>query len=133
MLVEMSWAATGCLQYYTNSVGKIRSFNFPDTTPGATIAAGFAYHLHDQHYKICMRQGMGMEAICYIPCTNIVGVNAGTTGAIPSNQPSFGLSAVEGVISNIEATSLVDTACSTDYIWIRPGTDIATQFSTAIS
>lgn len=121
---------TGCLQYYTNTVGKIRSFNFPDTTPGAAITAGFAVHLHDQHYKICIRQGIGNEVICYIPCTNIVGVNAGASGNIPTNQPSFGLSANEIAT---EATNLVDTACSTDYIWIRPGTDIATQFTTAIS
>jgi hypothetical protein len=121
---------TGCLQYYTNTSGKIRSFGFPDAAPGATLAAGYAYHFHNQHYKICIRQGIGREVICYIPCTNIVGVNTGTTGTIPSSQPSFGLSAVE---ETAEAMSLVDTSCSTDYVWIRPGNDVSSQFTTAIS
>jgi len=120
----------GCLQYYTNPVGKVRSFGFPDSAHNAAIAAGHAYHFHNQHYKICIRQALGREVICWIPCTNIVGVNTGTTGTIPTNQPSFGLSAVE---ESAEAMSLTDSSCSTDYVWIRPGTKIATQFTTAIS
>lgn len=120
----------GCLQYYQNDSGKIRSFGFPDAAPGTAITAGYAYHLHNQHYKICMRRNIGKEVICYIPCTSIVGANVGTTGTIPTNQPSFGLSAVE---DDDVAKSMTDSSCSTDYIWIHSGTATANKFTTAIS
>lgn len=120
----------GCLQYYQNTVGKIRSFNFPDASPGTAIPGGFAIHLHNQHYKICMRRGLGTEAICYIPCTSTAGVTVATAGVSPTQQPSFGLSPGE---MEMEARSVVDTECSTDYIWLRPSTALSTQFSAAIN
>jgi len=118
----------GCLQYFTNESGKIRSFNFPDYAPGAVIPVG-GLHLHDQHYKICIRRGNGKEINCYIPCTAIVGVSGNTAGNVPTNQGSFGLSPTEA--ENV-AKSFVDTDCSTDYIWMKPGNAISTQFTTAI-
>lgn len=120
---------TGCLQYYPNTAGKIRSFNFPDAAVGATLAGGYTYHLTDQDYKICIRKGAGNEIICWQPCTNIVGATINTAGSTPTAQPSFGLSATAE--ENI-AESNVDSHCSTDYIWIRPGNDVSTNFVAAI-
>lgn len=117
----------GCLQYFQNTSGKIRSFNFPDTTPGATITYNFATHLANQHYKACIRKGNGKEVICYVPCSSIVGASDGDFEKLTS-QPSFGLSAS----SNAASKSSVETRCSSDYIWIPQG-DISTQFTTAIS
>lgn len=119
----------GCLQYFTNEVGKIRSFNFPDVAAGTLIPGGFTYHLHNQHYKICIRRGNGKEVICYTPCTSSVGVGGNTAGDIPTQQPSFGLSASE---TAEVAKSLVDSDCSTDYIWMRPGHGVAGEFVIAI-
>lgn len=118
----------GCLQYFQNPNGKIRSFNFPETTPGATLAGGYTYHLHDQHYEICIRRELGKDLICYIPCTNVVGTGPATAGKTITAQPSFGLSASE---TSIEAKAIIDTECSTDYIWIRPGTGVVGEFDSS--
>jgi len=119
----------GCLQYFENTSGKIRSFNFPDATPGTTIAGGYATHLANQHYKACIRQGAGKEVICYIPCTHIAG--AGTAENAPTSQPSFGLS-LSPDAGEAQAEGGQDTDCSTDYIWIPNGIKY-NQFTTAIS
>jgi len=115
---------TGCLQYFENTSGKIRSFNFPDTTPGTTISAGYGVHLANQHYRVCMRRGNGKEVICYVPCTNVVGTTAAAAGSVPTAQPSFGLS----TSPNAEAQSGIDEDCSTDYIWIPSGVDSEEEF-----
>jgi len=119
----------GCLQYFENTSGKIRSFNFPDTTPGTTITAGYAVHLANQHYTACVRRGNGKEVICYVPCTHIAGVSATATGSVPTASPSFGLS----LSPNAAAQSGVNTACSTDYLWIPGGVDSNEEFDTGES
>jgi len=124
---EEAGGPPGCLQYFENTSGKIRSFNFPDASPGTTITSGYATHLVNQHYQVCVRQGAGKEVICYIPCTSIAGEGAVET--IPSNQPSFGLS-INNEAGNAEGAQ--DSECSTDYIWIPNGI-IYSQFTTAIS
>jgi len=121
----------GCLQYLESTSGKIRSFNFPDITPGATVTYKVA-HLVNQHYKICIRRGNGKEVICYTPCTRQVGESSGTAGVAATGQPSFGLSIAE----TAESESVVDSECSTDYIWIPNAgyvTTGASLFTTAIS
>jgi len=115
------------LQYFENTSGKIRSFNFPDSSPGTTMAAGYAVHLANQHYKACIRRGNGKEAICYIPCTSVDGEDGGANTAVTA-QPSFGISISPAQTSQ----GGEETDCSTDYIWI-PNGRISTQFTTAIS
>jgi len=121
----------GCLQYYENTSGKIRSFNFPDYSPGATVTYKVT-HLVNQHYKICMRRGNGKEVICYAPCTLVTGTTGTTAGAAASAQPSFGLSLSPTIVGQ----GTVDVACSTDYLYI-PATKWLdsgeTEFTTAIS
>jgi len=103
----------GCLQYFENTSGKIRSFNFPDYSPGATVTYKVT-HLINQHYKICFRRGNGKEILCMIPCSFTVGETGTIEGGAATSQPSFGLS-----LSDDEAgQSIVDTECSTDYIYI---------------
>jgi len=103
----------GCLQYYTSSSGKIRSFNFPDLTPGAAV--GYKYvHLSRQHYKACIRKASAMTFICYGMCTSIAGTAIATAGVAVITQPSFGLS-----ISPADGSqSAVGSACTSDYITI---------------
>jgi hypothetical protein len=107
---------TGCLQYYTSSSGKIRSFNFPDLTPGASV--GYKYvHLSRQHYKACIRKNSGKAYICYIGCTTIAGTSTGIKDNAVTTQPSFGLSLSPAAASQ----SAVGTACTSDYITIPQG------------
>jgi len=117
----------GCLQYFENTSGKIRSFNFPDGSPGTTISAGYAVHLANQHYKACVRRGNGKEVICYVPCTHTQGTSS-IAETTPTAQPSFGLS----VAPSEEAMGDTEENCSSDYIWIPNGI-IYTEFTTAIA
>jgi len=121
----------GCLQYYESTSGKIRSFNFPDQTPGATVSYKTT-HLVNQHYKACIRRGNAKEVICYIACTHIVGATGTTAGGAATGQPSFGLS----VSPATAGQSGVETACSTDYLFIPHVKEVDTaesKFTTAIS
>merc|ERR1712241_642280 len=107
---------TGCLQYYTSSSGKIRSFNFPDLTPGASV--GYKYvHLSRQHYKACIRKNLGVGYICYIGCTTIVGSGTATKDYLVILQPSFGLS----ISPDAASQGAAGTSCSSDYITIPQG------------
>jgi len=103
----------GCLQYYTSSAGKIRSFNFPDLTPGAAV--GYKYvHLSRQHYKACIRKATAMTYICYGMCTSIVGSSIAIAGTPVILQPSFGLS----LSPDDGSQSAAGSACTSDYISI---------------
>merc|ERR1711874_555394 len=103
---------TGCLQYYTSSSGKIRSFNFPDLTPGAAV--GYKYvHLSRQHYR---------AYICYIGCSTLAGTSTGIKDNAVTTQPSFGLSLSPAAASQ----AAVGTACTSDYITIPQGMKKAT-------
>jgi len=112
---------TGCLQYYTSSSGKIRSFNFPDLTPGASV--GYKYvHLSRQHYKACIRKNSGKAYICYIGCSTLAGTSTGIKDNAVTTQPSFGLSLSPAAASQ----AAVGTACTSDYITIPQGMKKAT-------
>ena len=51
----------GCLQYYTGTTGRIRSFNSNVAAPIIiTLAA------NDINYNICIRQEAGKLAICFL-------------------------------------------------------------------
>jgi len=45
-----------------------------------------ATHLVNQNYKICMRRGNGYEVICYIPCTDITGIDDAIIGETVTSQ-----------------------------------------------
>jgi len=121
----------GCLQYFENTSGKIRSFNFPDAAPGTTITGGYATHLANQHYTACIRRGNGKEVICYIPCTHTDGESGGD-GTSVTSQPSFGLS-ISTAETSRAGNDLDDASnCSTDYIWIPNGIKY-NQFTDAIA
>jgi len=124
---EESGGPPGCLQYYENTSGKIRSFNFPDASPGTTLTYNYATHLVNQQYKICIRRGNGYEVICYIACTDVTGGDGAVVGDPVTAQSSFGLS-----VTSIAGSSDIDTQCSTDYLWIPLGM-VAAEFTTANS
>jgi hypothetical protein len=93
----------GCLQYFTGVSGTISSFNFP-TSSSKIIAT--TTHLSSQCYTICIRQEQGKCSICYTTA------HSALTGHSPSNQASFGLSAMQGT------PTTHDQQCSTDFISI---------------
>lgn len=103
----------GCLQYFTNTKGKIRTFNFPDLTPGATVTNSIV-HLSNQHYKACVRRATASTHICYTPCTSVDGGGA-TAGGATTAMNSFGLS---GGGSTIISASDLGSYCTSDYIYI---------------
>ena len=43
-------------------------------------------HLSRQHYKACVRRGLGKQYICYIPCTSVAGACSATTAATPTTS-----------------------------------------------
>lgn len=98
----------GCLQWFTDAKGSVRSFNFPLQKAGAAVGVGVV-HLSDQHYKACIRRPAATAEICYMPCTF-----ANPSASII--QSSFGLS-----ISPVATASQsgVDADCTTDFITIR--------------
>jgi len=100
----------GCLQWFTEGTGVIRSFNFPNQAAGAAVAAGVV-HLSNQHYKACIRRPLGASRICYPPCTSVDPTAAGTP------QSSFGVSRS----GDNAAKSAQGTRCSDDYIRIPGG------------
>jgi hypothetical protein len=114
----------GCLQYFPNSSGKIRTFNFPDQTPGAAVGAGVV-HLSNQHYKACVRRATASNYICYAPCTSSNG-GGGTAGSATTAMNSFGLS---GGGSAIISASNLGSYCSTDYIYIAYGQYVAGEMA----
>eukprot|EP00094_Tigriopus_californicus_P002403 TCALIF_02321-PA protein Name:"Protein of unknown function" AED:0.02 eAED:0.02 QI:56/0.87/0.66/1/0.75/0.88/9/60/293 len=93
----------GCLQYFSNPMGRISSYNFPTTS---TTVDENTTHLSRQTYSMCIRREAGMCAICYIPAI-IPLVEAA------DDQASFGLNKGED--------AAVDTECRDDYIQIPFG------------
>jgi len=100
----------GCLQWFTETTGTIRSFNFPNQAKGAAVAASVV-HLSNQHYKACIRRPLGANRICYPPCTSVDPTATGTP------QSSFGVS----IPGDNAAKSAQGTRCSDDYISIPGG------------
>jgi len=97
----------GCLQWFTENTGTIRSFNFPNQAAGAAVAAGVV-HLSNQHYKACIRRPLGANRICYPPCTSVNPANG---------QSSFGVSRSD----NANANSQQAGQCADDFIGIPGG------------
>lgn len=103
----------GCLQYYESSASRIRSFNFPDVSNGASIAYNYV-HLSRQHYKACIRRALATNYICYTPCTSIKGADPNAASKAVTDQPSFGLN----LSPNAASKSGIGASCSDDYITI---------------
>jgi len=56
--------ASGCLQYFTQSSGRIESYNFP----GDAATPSIQQHLHSQNQNICIRSN-GFRCIRYTACS----------------------------------------------------------------
>jgi len=111
---------SGCLQFFTNVVGTVSSFNYPIgaaavLTAAANPATAFQ-HLASQSYSICFRQGAGNCALCFIPAVR---------ANIAAGMQSFGLS-----VSSTAAMSETAT-CNTDYLVI-PGAMISEAAAKAV-
>jgi len=102
----------GCLQWFTEGTGVLRSFNFPNLAAAAAVALDVV-HLSNQHYKACIRRPLGAHRICYPPCTSVDGQAANNP------QSSFGIS----LSGNAAANSAQGSRCSDDYIRIPGGAE----------
>jgi hypothetical protein len=118
---DESGGPMGCLQYFEQDSGMIRSFNFPVTAKGAKFV-DTVVHLSNQDYTVCIRRAAGKFQICYIQCTVIAAGSAGS-------QSSFGLG-----LSAITAKSdvMLDSDCTSDYITIPRGLHKVTTASTTV-
>jgi len=96
---------SGCLQYYTELTGTIRTFNWQTDAASST-------HLSNQNYDVCIRRGLDRCVICY---SAEISLAAGIAG-------SFGLSV--GTDAAL-ADAMVDSFCSTDYLSIPNGQMVA--------
>ncbi|XP_045034723.1 uncharacterized protein LOC116936379 [Daphnia magna] len=105
-------APPGCLQYFTGSVGVIRSFNFFFESRGVNTARQLSF----QDYTICIRQESNFCEMQYNPCPDQV------------NLPGLGFS-ISGALTAGATTvaSGVDAACTADYLMIPCGSDIRGQ------
>jgi len=109
---------SGCLQFFTNVVGTVASYNYP--IGAAAVLSGSAnpatafQHLASQSYAICFRQGAGNCALCFSPTvrTAVIG-------------QSFGLS------TSTTAAMSETSACVTDYIAI-PGAMVSEVLAKAV-
>ncbi|KAI9559207.1 hypothetical protein GHT06_015996 [Daphnia sinensis] len=124
-------APTDCLQYYTASTGKVKSFNWQDTTSNAIR------QLNNQNYNICFRTELisGQRAtqmclsICSVtnagdpfsittPVAVVVGsANAAAIGAAVSPNSNVGTT-----VSNTAGNTLVAT-CLYDFLLIAGARD----------
>ncbi|XP_045027805.1 uncharacterized protein LOC116920532 isoform X3 [Daphnia magna] len=105
-------APPGCLQYFTASSGRVRSFNWQDVAPTANPR-----QLNNQNYNICFRTelvtGQRATQMCLTPCTV-------TPGAVP-----FALTAVATAAASAVVGTVADT-CYYDFLAIVGGTNLAT-------
>jgi len=93
---------SGCLQYFTGTSGKIKTFNFDggDTTT----------HLANQNYQACIRQAVGM-------CCNQYTVCDGSSETLPFTiYPD-----------SANKKAMKATACTQDYITIEGGTSVCSR------
>jgi len=104
---DTSAGPKGCLQYFTDNTGYIRSFNFPATTAQDLSAAT---HLANQHYSVCIKKNAEKTKACF---TSVGGM------AI-ANQITFGISAENGGEDTM-VFGVTDSNCATDFISIPGG------------
>eukprot|EP00095_Tigriopus_kingsejongensis_P006832 maker-scaffold82_size396747-snap-gene-2.33 protein:Tk06832 transcript:maker-scaffold82_size396747-snap-gene-2.33-mRNA-1 annotation:"hypothetical protein SINV_00302" len=84
-------APPDCLQYFTGSMGKIKTFNFDDPATS---------HLANQKYSACIRQELGHCCVKYTVCDNV--------------DSAF-------TLSTEEEEARTDADCLLDYIGIQGG------------
>ncbi|XP_046459011.1 uncharacterized protein LOC124205602 [Daphnia pulex] len=123
-------APTECLQYFTASTGRVRSFNWQDVNVNAIR------QLNNQKYNICFRtelvSGSRASQLCLSVCT-VTNTGAGygiTTPAAPfaSLPPLLGSSVGTGTATAGVPTAL-QGACTYDFLAIIGATDALTGFS----
>ncbi|XP_018019030.1 uncharacterized protein LOC108675520, partial [Hyalella azteca] len=106
-------APAGCLQYFTNTHGTIKSFNYdattftsPTTPPPATTPTT---QLASQVYGVCIKSQSGYCSVAYTK-----------TSATP-NDYTFSLSDDPGPLPVGAIGSIGSTDCTTDYLMIPMG------------
>ncbi|XP_042869489.1 uncharacterized protein LOC122251538 isoform X3 [Penaeus japonicus] len=104
-------APSGCLQYYTETSGNVKSFNFDDAAPRNPVGTR---QLANQNYGICIKAENGYCGITW-QRNKAVGNNSFTvSGNLPAVDPIFvGTPAAVGT----------GAACTTDYVIIPGGVD----------
>lgn len=107
-------APPGCLQYFTASSGRVRSFNWQDV--GAPTSTR---QLNNQNYNICFRTelvtGQRAAQMCLTPCT-----------VIPRG---FAFSLTDDPVAPVNPGAAVgtgDNTCYYDFLAIVGGTNLAT-------
>lgn len=104
----ISLAPSGCLQYYTQPNGVVRSFNYassPNSKPNAVGVDG-SRQIASLNYGICIAAGNGACSITYAP--------------LSSDPYSFTMSGDVGAVevSMLGNGLLQDQNCTTDYVII---------------
>jgi len=98
---------TGCLQWYTGTSGKIKTFNFDDTVNT---------HLASQDYQACIRQNAGMCCNQYMVCDE----------SVSGQELSFSIYQTEKKYDAADALALAPSLCTQDYITIAGGATACT-------
>jgi len=104
----------GCLQYHTGLSGRLKSFNFDETTTASRV------HLPSQEYQICIRQESGMCCNKYSLCAaetspwTLHSATAAATGLTGSDCTEDFL-IIPGVSSECGSTSLTSRLCGTTF------------------
>ncbi|XP_059351680.1 uncharacterized protein LOC130689828 isoform X2 [Daphnia carinata] len=110
-------APAGCLQYYTASSGKVKSFNWQDVTTTAIR------QLNNQNYNICFRtellSGQRATEVCLSACTVTSGdafsitTPTSTAAATAANAVATATTAVAVAQANVAAATAATLAAAT--------------------
>ncbi|KAI9559208.1 hypothetical protein GHT06_015997 [Daphnia sinensis] len=128
-------APTDCLQYFSSSTGRVRSFNWQD------VAVGAIRQLNNQNYNICFRTelvtGQRARQMCVSVCTGLI--NGGDAFSITTGLPAPAVpptaDAAEIAAGNLlalnSATGSTNAAgtqavCLYDFLLIAGGVDATT-------
>jgi len=113
----------GCLQYFNQDTGLLRSFNFPSAaTVTTTGQLQTSYtHLANQDYKMCIKRNPAKGRVCYAPIGTISASHTGTFGI---DKHAYADS------KNMEQGG-TNTQCSTDYLTFASGAHFASSAAIA--
>ncbi|XP_018025732.1 uncharacterized protein LOC108681230 [Hyalella azteca] len=110
-------APAGCLQYFTNTFGTIKSFNSPyDANPDLINTAPMATtQLANQTYSVCIKSQSGFCSIAYRKTSGVTNDYSFSLSGDPAARPI-------GTIGSVGSTD-----CTTDYLIIPNGiiTDVS--------
>lgn len=106
---DLSAPPEGCLQYYTGTSGKLRTFNFLQDSPKET-------HLAEQSYRICMRQEDGHCCNQYTVCDESETGQGNSFSLFPDKLNPYA-----------SGTARAVTDCVEDYITIDGGKSVCSS------